>query len=271
MAAPRFEPQGDPAERMWRLVHTGEMAERPAEVVELNRKISAASDSFWERNRREEQLDRVRSLSEINARFEDRTFENFRHTVFNAEAHEAALAVAADPTRKSLGVYGSLGNGKTHLAGAIVNKSRAAGIPAVLISTVSLLMKLQACNRKNSTEDEAHLIERYASVPVLALDDLGKERLSPEWAPKTFYALINERYERKLPLIVTSNAAYSILLSTKYALLHEMRGNEGLDKSLGPSIIDRIREMTGPWIENKAPGERGRAQRDRRRSERTDI
>jgi DNA replication protein DnaC len=44
----------------------------------------------------------------------------------------------------------------------------------------------------------------YRDVPTLVLDDLGTQQDS-EWARSQVYTLINDRYNRRLPTVVTLN------------------------------------------------------------------
>jgi DNA replication protein DnaC len=266
----RTPPDAATIERFNRFIKTGELELSP-EAMERNRVASERSRAFWSRQEREQKMDRARNLSEIGPYFAERTFETFRRSLLNGDAYDTSIATAdalIHGQRSSLGIYGPLGNGKSHLAAAIVNKCRGAGIPAVFTTTVRLISRLQACSNPRSREEAADLIEHYAAVDVLVLDDLGKERLT-EWGARTFFELINARYEQRRPLIATANMSWSELGKVKYERLHLVNMNEALDPTLGPAIMDRIREMTGPWIENKAPGERGRDDRNRRRSERT--
>jgi DNA replication protein DnaC len=267
--------QSDPATsaRFDQLLKTGKL-DFPPDVAERNRAAAERSRLFWERQARDRVMAQAEHLSEIGPRFADRTFTNFRRSLLNGEAHDAAVALKDAALRgewNGLGIFGPLGNGKSHLAAAIVNGCRAAGIPAVFITTIELLAKLRACNKKFSPEDEDEMISHYAQMPVLVLDDLGKERLT-DWGGAAFSALINARYEENRPLIITANQSWLELLESKYERLHEQPDkNTVVDPSRGPSIMDRIREMTGPWILNSAPGQRGRDDRARRRSERTDV
>jgi DNA replication protein DnaC len=251
------EVAGDAAARLKHFIATGDPGFTPESIAAASEKAKE-HDARRAKQRLADDLQRARNLSEIGPLFAERTFETFRPSMLNNDAYRAALDCAAGAPDAGLGIYGGLGNGKSRLAGAIVNNCIERGIPAAFTTTIALLSRLQAANKRGSAEDEDVLIAHYAEIPVLVLDDLGKERLT-EWGAKTLFAIINARYERKRKLIVTANASAGTLLTTKYARLHELRGNEGIDDALGPAILDRIREMSAPWVENKAPGERGKA------------
>jgi len=82
--------------------------------------------------------------------------------------------------------------------------------------------------------DPAILFERARRVPVLALDDLGRERPTP-WALERLASLVHHRYEHELPTIVTSNYRRS-----------ELAARMG-DLDAAERIIDRLREGTAEY------------------------
>ena len=47
------------------------------------------------------------------------------------------------------------------------------------------------------------------------LDDLGRERIS-EWTGELLYVVVNDRYERGLPTIATSNLTVEELVAAGY-------------------------------------------------------
>lgn len=200
----------------------------------------ADTRAYVDRNRAEALRRIVDGASQATPRFADRKFEHFDVSLENRAAYEAAQAVMDDPRVRGLGLYGDPGVGKSHLAAAIVNGCITVGVPAVYVSVEELLGRLrETFNHKTPKPTENEIINGAATVAVLALDDLGKESLS-DYTVRTLYAIVNRRYEQKLPLIVTSNFS-----------LPELSAREVGDKAeplTYTSTIDRIREMTGKWI-----------------------
>jgi DNA replication protein DnaC len=189
--------------------------------------------------RRDAAVTRAKSLSEIGPRFADRTFANFSPDEHNQDALAASLALTLGE-RTGLGLWGPCGVGKSHLAGAIVNSFIADNRPAAFVGVVDLLQRIRATYDPKKTENENDMVRRYATVPVLVIDDLGKESLS-DWAVRILYALINRRYEQNLPLIVTANQDFEATFHR--AVQH------GAEQNTYSATIDRISEMTGlPWI-----------------------
>jgi DNA replication protein DnaC len=98
-------------------------------------------------------------------------------------------------------LFGRPGNGKTTLASLAVNLIRAnAGLEAVFANVPELLNRL----RRGVRDGDDGTMGYLRAVPVLALDDLGAERTT-EWANEQLYELLNYRYVRHAPTIITSN------------------------------------------------------------------
>lgn len=111
-------------------------------------------------------------------------------------------------------LHGRPGNGKTTLAALAINLIRAnAGIEAVFANVPELLNHL-----RRGVGDGTHqqTMSYLRAVPVLALDDLGAERTT-EWAGEQLYELLNYRYVRHAPTIITSNLAPGQLADERLA------------------------------------------------------
>jgi len=97
---------------------------------------------------------------------------------------------------------GAFGSGKTHLAYAIAAARVDRGVFA---STVpDLLDTLRAGYASDAEMDFTRRFEAIKNVPMLVLDDLGSEN-GTTYAEEKLYQLVNHRYERRMPLVVTTN------------------------------------------------------------------
>ena len=139
----------------------------------------------------------------LGRRFLSRTFENF-NTSGNEEAFTKAKKYAdrfcqADE-RISTGLLfiGNAGTGKTHLAAAIMNHLIAESIPAMFITSIELFGLLR------DFDNQKERLKKIKSVPLLVLDDLGKEKIT-DWNREKLFEIINARYEDYLPVIITTN------------------------------------------------------------------
>jgi DNA replication protein DnaC len=109
-----------------------------------------------------------------------------------------------EPKREWLVLSGNHGTGKTHLAVAIANHRLDHGREAVFIVVPDLLDRLRATFSPSSEVTYDELFESARTTELLILDDLGAQSSTP-WAQEKLYQIINERYNRRLPTVITSN------------------------------------------------------------------
>ena len=83
-------------------------------------------------------------------------------------------------------------------------------------------------------EDEGRVLNVYKTVPLLIIDDIGKEPPT-EWAIATIYNIINGRYEACLPTIITTNYDTD-------ALIQRMTPRETRDSTTARATLDRLME-----------------------------
>jgi len=121
----------------------------------------------------------------------------------------AAQEYAESPTGW-LVFTGSYGCGKTHLAAAIGNYRKAMGENPIFVVVPDLLDHLRATFSPSSSVSYDSMFNRVKSAPVLIMDDLGTQSATP-WAREKLYQVFNERYNAKLPTIITMSGNLSDL------------------------------------------------------------
>lgn len=149
-----------------------------------------------------------------------------------AEVQQYAANFSYDTT-KGLLLVGQFGRGKTHQACALLMAT--AKLCPVMFSTMQgMLDEIKACFTGMGNQTE--VILRYSDVRVLCLDDLGKENAT-EWATPIIYEIINARYSKGKPTIITTNYSSSALTDhfAKYA-----------DAETAGAILSRIGGMCKP-------------------------
>jgi DNA replication protein DnaC len=112
------------------------------------------------------------------------------------------------PQTRGIVFYGQPGRGKSHFA---------AGITMALINHLVRAEfwpspKLLESMMKQGENAPRFHIDRFVKLPVLVIDDLGKEKLS-EWAYQQIFRLIEERDILERPLIITMNDAPDRMMS----------------------------------------------------------
>ena len=184
--------------------------------------------------------------SGMHARFLRRTFDTFQITAENQKALMACKKYAntfkeklyeTDPGRNGLFITGPKGTGKTHLAAAIANQLMQEGTGVICMTMIDLLNRIKRTydQRRQWDASEGGVLKAYKEVPLLIIDDMGKEPPT-EWAVSKIYEIINARYEEYLPTIVTTNYSDS-------ELVRRLTPKDTGDSTTADATIDRLREM----------------------------
>lgn len=171
------------------------------------------------------QVEALLDASMLEKRFRRRRFEDFIPNKGTKDAYDLALdyvaryeALASEG--RGINFIGEIGSGKTHLSGAILQEliSRK-HIPGAIVYVPKLLDKIRSSyggftefppsgKKRRTTDDVMNLV---STIDFLILDDLGAEKTSP-WVLERLTMVVNDRYERLLPTIVTSNLGLSQLV-----------------------------------------------------------
>jgi DNA replication protein DnaC len=99
---------------------------------------------------------------------------------------------------------GPYGSGKTHLAAAIANFRANVGHPPLFIVVPDLLDHLRATFAPRSPVSYDRRFEEIRTAPLLILDDLGTQSMTP-WVKEKLYQIFNYRYNAELPTVVTTS------------------------------------------------------------------
>lgn len=137
-------------------------------------------------------------------KFEDRQREGLSPDARRSleKALREATAFAKKP-RGWLVFTGPFGSGKTHLAAAIANSYADSGKQPLFIVVPDLLDHLRATFSPDSTVSLDRRFEEIRNAPLLILDDLGTQSMTP-WVREKLYQLFNYRYNAKLPTVITT-------------------------------------------------------------------
>ncbi len=125
------------------------------------------------------------------------------------EAYADGLLTEDGVTDTGLLIVGPVGTGKTHLAVSILREAHRLGLGIAFAQVPQVLADIRAGIGRGDEEATAQ-IDMYSEVSVLALDDLGSERVT-DWVHEQLFLIINRRYEEMLPTIITSNDSLEIL------------------------------------------------------------
>ena len=133
---------------------------------------------------------------------------------------------------QGLYLQGPNGTGKTQTASAIALAFIEKGMTAYFTSGGKLLSKLR--DAMHSDESEAEIFAELTTPDLLVIDDLGKENQTP-WAVSMIYMAIDDRYNTRKPVVITSNYSKRELVA---------RLSVAADSSTAEAIVSRLFEMT---------------------------
>jgi len=135
---------------------------------------------------------------------------------------------------EGLWLMGNTGTGKTTLGMLVAKAALAAGKTVGVYFTPKLLTQIRQTYQATESEDAYDtFFRRLTSVDLLYIDDLGSERRT-DWVVEQLYALVNERYENRRSMLVTSNAESNV-----------GEGQQQLAEQVGPRTVSRLIEICG--------------------------
>lgn len=168
--------------------------------------------------------------SGLIGRSRDSTFARFKATT--REQRKAVTtcqeftAAAAPGTWSTLTLIGQPGTGKTHLGAAMVLETIERGKRARYTTFRDLIRTLRATWRRDADSTEDEVINGFAYVPLLVIDEIGVG-FGTEAEAAQLFDVIDRRYQLSNPLVLISNLAVP-----------------DLREALGDRLFDRIREAS---------------------------
>ena len=151
--------------------------------------------------------------SGVPIKYSGLSFDDYKeYEPTDAKVKKAVLAYFNDAiknyfTGKCLILYGNPGTGKTMLMSTMTeNLIREYMFSARCANCVELINEIQDTYSGNTPRSTLSVLDKYRDADFLLLDDLDKINATPD-ARKLVYSLINDRYERCLPIIISFNCS----------------------------------------------------------------
>jgi DNA replication protein DnaC len=127
-----------------------------------------------------------------------------------------------------LWLSGDVGTGKTSLAMLVSAAAVDAGRSVAIYSLPRLLARIRRTYDGELGEDSyLTFFERLTSVDLLHIDDLGAEKRS-DWVLEQLYAIVDERYQSRRAMVVTTNL-----------------DEAALEEQIGARTVSRLVEICG--------------------------
>jgi DNA replication protein DnaC len=202
-------------------------------------KCSEERDAERKRWQREEEmrkrLDARIARCGIPGRYREATLASYVATkAGQRHALEVAMGYAADfkarERGQSLLLLGNIGTGKTHLAIGIAREAMTQAAEAIFTTAADMIGRVKATWGQRGGESEAQVIQRFASVDLLVLDEVGSIKCVGR-EREILLAILGSRHNAVLPTIFTANLTV-----------------DELPSYLSDQIVSRLRESASQMV-----------------------
>lgn len=140
---------------------------------------------------------------------------------------------------KGLYFYGPFGVGKSYMMAAAARKLAERGLASLMVYTPDFFREIKDALQDNTVAEKIQVLKE---VPVLILDDIGAETLSPWARDEILGAILQYRVSENLPVLYTSN--YTLDQLEEHLAYSQKAGVEQL-KAM--RIMERIRYYTDAY------------------------
>ncbi len=134
---------------------------------------------------------------------------------------------------KGLYIYGNFGSGKSYLTAALFNDLAEKNIKSVIVHVPELLRSI----KDSFDKDYSDIFDEVMTSPLLLLDDIGAEYLTPWARDEVIEPILQYRMDQDLPTFFTSN--YDLNELEKHFIIND-------DKMKAKRIMERINQVSIP-------------------------
>lgn len=193
-----------------------------------------AAQSLAEAKKKQAQINEMLLGTSIPKRFVGRNFDNY---LTSTPEQERALTIAreyaenfASHLRAGTGLVlsGLPGTGKSHLAGAVLQHILP-GHVGLYVTCMSMIRAVRNTWSKQSEKSETEVIQMFASVPLLVVDEVGVQ-YGTDGEQTIIFDVLDLRYREMMPTILLTN-----------------QDKNGFKQFIGERSFDRLVE-TSRWV-----------------------
>ena len=154
---------------------------------------------------------RAQIIKESNVENRSFTFENSNETnKHNLAVYKMAEKVCKHNEFQNMWLTGQTGTGKSYLLASCVNKCAEMGKSALFVTAYKLNSLFLECHLSDIATQKT-IMDNLTDVDVLAIDDLGTEKVYKSVTAEYLFLLINERIARKKQTFISTNLSLNDL------------------------------------------------------------
>ncbi|TDM10627.1 primosomal protein DnaI [Macrococcus lamae] len=138
----------------------------------------------------------------LNAKIDAVDLETSERLNIVRQAIQICNDIAAGKPTKGMYIHGSFGTGKSFILGAIANQLKEKHVYTTIFYVPEFIRELKSGFNDNTFEQK---LDRVKKSPVLMLDDIGAEDLTPWVRDEVLGPLLHHRMMNQLPTFFSSN------------------------------------------------------------------
>lgn len=174
----------------------------------------------------------------LNAKIDTVELEGTERINIVRNAMQICNDIAAGKETKGMYIHGSFGTGKSYILGAIANQLKEKHVYTTIFYVPEFIRELKAGFNDGTYEER---LNRVKNSPVLMLDDIGAEDLTPWVRDEVLGPLLHYRMMNHLPTFFSSNFDLNELR------IHFQKTKNGEEKTRAFRLMERIEALASPY------------------------
>ncbi|UBH12494.1 primosomal protein DnaI [Macrococcus armenti] len=175
----------------------------------------------------------------LNAKLSNIHLDNKGRIDIVRQANKVCIDIAKGNDTKGMYIHGPFGTGKSFILGAIANELKERYIYTTLLYFPEFIREL-----KNGFNDGTYneRLNRVKNTPVLMLDDIGAEDLTPWVRDEVLGPILNHRMMNNMPTFFSSNFDFKELSH------HLSMTKQGSELTKARRIMERIETLSDAYM-----------------------
>ncbi|UBH21651.1 primosomal protein DnaI [Macrococcus armenti] len=175
----------------------------------------------------------------LNAKLSNIHLDNKGRIDIVRQANKVCIDIAKGNDTKGMYIHGPFGTGKSFILGAIANELKERYIYTTLLYFPEFIRELKN-GFKDGTYNER--LNRVKNTPVLMLDDIGAEDLTPWVRDEVLGPILNHRMMNNMPTFFSSNFDFKELSH------HLSMTKQGSELTKARRIMERIETLSDAYM-----------------------